>query len=472
MNKALEQLTSLFIDFYGKPPMSIHPVGHSGSERKYFRIEGAGSSVIGVFSENIQENRTYFYLTHHFRNLKLPVPDILAIGAEENTYLLEDLGDITLLKKLKNTTINKRFPDDILSLYQNVVEILPRFQVDASKNLDFSKCYPVAEFNNHSVFWDLNYFKYCFLKPQKVQFNEPELERDFQKFANYVTKNKFNYFMYRDFQARNIMIKNNKPYFIDSQGGRKGPLQYDVISLLYQVRANLPDHIRNLLMDHYLNKLGKTIKIDKKEFYKNFSFLLYLRIMQVLGAYGFRGLIERKKHFILSLPGAISLLKNTLQEWPLPHNLPEIKKILSLVSEIKLLDEKKSNKLTVIINSFSYKNGVPEDNSGNGGGFVFDCRALPNPGRDMKMQKYNGRDKIIIEYLNSKNEVVHFLDQVKKLIDTSIENYISRKFTRLHISFGCTGGQHRSVYCAEKLARHIKQKYPIIVSTNHRELHT
>ena len=278
--------------------------------------------------------------------------------------------------------------------------------------------------------------------------------------------------MYRDFQSRNILIKNNKPHFIDFQGGRKGPLPYDIISLLYQVRANIPDHIRKDLLHHYLNEIEKLIKIDKKEFFDQFTILLYIRIMQVLGAYGYRGLIERKKHFILSLPGAIRLLKETLEIWPLKISLPEIERVLFMVSNINTFDESEKDKLTVTINSFSYKNGVTNNNSGNGGGFVFDCRSMPNTGRNEKMKNFTGLEENISDYLNSKKEVNHFLEQVKGLIEPTIENYISREFTRLHISFGCTGGQHRSVFCAEKLAKHIKQKFPIIVNINHRELHT
>jgi len=375
-----------------------------------------------------------------------------------------------LFSLLENNTSDIGITDGITRLYEESLKELIRFQAVAGKSLDYSYCYPYPSFDARSMKWDLNYFKYYFLKLH-IPFHEGRIEDDFDTLVNYLAQADSDYFMYRDFQSRNILIKDDRPYFIDYQGGRKGPLQYDLASLLFQVKADLSFELREYLLDYYISELSSVVTTDSESFKKHYYGFVLIRLLQVLGAYGFRGLIEKKPHFLSSIPFALKNLDWWLNHADLQLDMPELtSSLISLTRLTKYQPAGKpsTGKFTLSIRSFSYRHGIPEDKNGHGGGFVFDCRALPNPGREERYQAFNGRDKIIIDFLEHKPDVIVFLNNAEKLISQSIDNYLERGFDKLEVNFGCTGGQHRSVYCAEEMAARLRSKYPgIIVETNH-----
>lgn len=464
-------LRQLFMTWSGKDALKIVPVAASGSPRKYFRISNEERSCIGAYNPDRAENNAFLYLARHFTSKGLPVPEVLAQDDEAGTYLVSDLGDNVLFDMIQG----RNAAGDIMPAHYKQlaasIHMLPHFQVGGKEGLDWSVCYPRSSFDMQSMMWDLNYFKYYILKTSGISFNEQLLENDFAHFAAFLMQAGQDYFMYRDFQSRNVIIHQGKPHFIDFQGGRKGPLQYDLASFLYQVKAFFPEEIRNKLIGEYLAELQTLDDVDQDLFMKYFYPFVYLRLMQVLGAYGFRGLFEKRPHFSESLEPAILSLSELLNAHPLEPELTELKSALrKLTQSSKFVHlHHKKTPLQVSISSFSYKKGIPEDHSGNGGGFVFDCRALPNPGRLDAYKALNGRDKEVIDYLKKHREIDKFLHNIYEISDAAVENYIERDFTNLSINFGCTGGQHRSVYCADRLFEHLSSKYVISVKVHHRE---
>jgi len=376
----------------------------SGSSRKYFRITTETRDLIGTYNSNIEENEAFFEFSRHFFECKLPVPEIFAINDEKDLYVQSDFGDDTLYNYVERCHKNGSFDYETIELYKKSLDYLIDFQINGHKGLDYSKAFPTPEFNRISVMDDLNYFKYCFLKiNEDISYNETRLNKDFQLLTENILKAPSDFFMYRDFQSRNIMVKDGNPYFIDYQGGRKGPLQYDVVSLLYQVKARIPSEIREELLQHYLKTLKTKSggKINADEFLKFYPDFKILRLLQVLGAYGFRGLIQKKLHFLQSIPFAIKELQKLIDENSLSLRLPELESVITqLGSLLPKYEHVDSEMLTIRVNSFSYKNGgVPSDNSGNGGGFVFDCRALPNPGRYPEFKNSTGKDDDVKEFM-------------------------------------------------------------------------
>ena len=471
MNDVTHNLGKLFEQKFDVKPDTFVPLPISGSSRRYFRITSGDNSVIGAYNLIARENEAFVSFTEHFMKYGLPVPQVIAREPDSHIYLLSDLGNTTLLDKVVEKSNEESFPDDLLTIYKRVVEDLIGFQVIAGRSLDFSYCYPRKKFDKQAMLWDLNYFKYYFLKPSGVDFNEVELEKDFQRFVEFLSGANNEYFMYRDFQARNIMMVGDDPWYIDYQGGHKGALQYDLASLLFQAKAALPDEIRGILLNHYIDKLEKHIDIDKEQF-KTFYFgFVLIRLIQVLGAYGFRGLFEGKAHFIRSIPLAFKNLNWFFDNVNIPVPLPELNQALknTMLSDKFEIPVIKTENLTVNISSFSYKKGIPKDYSGNGGGFVFDCRALSNPGRIEDLRLFTGRDQEVIHYFEYKSEISDFLNNVFKLSGQSVKEYLKRGFKNLMISFGCTGGQHRSVYCSEKLAEYLNNNYDIHVILTHTE---
>ncbi len=469
IDNQISLLKTLFKKWSGDNANQVFPLPSSGSNRKYFRIKSSKLNVLGVYNNNLKENLAFIEFSKHFKKHSLNVPEIYSADLDNNIYLIEDFGDIdlfSLIKKDKN-----KYSTEIINIYKKSLDELIKFQLTAGEKINYNLCYPRKSFDKQSMLWDLNYFKYYFLKLTDIPFDEKELENDFHLFIKVLLEADNNYFMYRDFQSRNIMIQENSPFFIDYQGGRKGALQYDVASLLFQVRAEMPSNIRDELLDYYISQLKKVIVVDEKKFKKHYYAFVYLRLMQVMGAYGFRGLYEKKAHFVQSIPFAIKNLKYLLKNHPFPEELSELNSALKKLLAYDKFDTSKQiqNKLCVSVNSFSFKKAPPTDLSGNGGGFTFDCRALPNPGRYEKYRVFSGKDKIIIDYLENENEVKEFEKNVFKIVEQSIEKYIERGFTNLMINFGCTGGQHRSVFFAEKLTKHIKSKYKIKVVLNHCE---
>ncbi len=449
----------------------LYELPGSGSERQYFRIISKNKQAIGAYNPNRDENKAFISFSKTFFKNGLKVPEIYSFDKSNDVYLIEDLGDITLFSLLQKKLSPNRFDENILNFYKKSLQELIKFQITSANDIDYSLCYPRAKLDKQSFLWDLNYFKYYFLKPSNIQFDEQKLENDFINLSDFLDKADSHYFVFRDFQSRNIMIKNNEPYFIDFQGGRKGALQYDLVSLLYQVRAEIPEKIKKQLFEYYLKELKKHIPVNLENFIKFYEGFKLIRLLQVLGAYGFRGIIERKLHFLESIPPAIDSLDFLLKNSKLEINLSELFKSLKiLVEQEKNITTKQKQGLTVTINSFSYKKGIPIDNSGNGGGFVFDCRALPNPGRYEEYKCLSGKDKKVIDYLEKETEVDDFLKNSFLIIDQSVEKYLQRGFTSLIVNFGCTGGQHRSVFSTESLSKHLSEKFKNLnVIVNHKE---
>jgi len=461
---------SLYHKFAKSLPDSIKALPLSGSPRKYYRIKSGEISVIGSYNSDIQEHKAFLDLSYHFHDTGLPVPRILYSEPDTGICLIEDLGDETLLERINKERTLPDFNDLLIFYYQKVLTDLIRFQLDGDKGLNYNNL-PVPEFDRQAMYWDLNYFKYYFLKPSAVVFNEKLLELDFEKLLLILQQEKLKGFMYRDFQARNIMLHNEKYYYIDYQGGRKGPLQYDVVSLLFQAKAAIPDYLKEQLLDHYIQELEKRITFNRQEFRVRFNYFVLLRLLQVMGAYGFRGWFERKAHFLESIP----LLQPNIQ-WLLDNqnvidDMPELKRVLSEIlfkMENNLLVQ--TPKLTIEINSFSYRRGIPYDPSGHGGGFVFDCRLLPNPGLLEPYKKLTGLDSEVILFLKKEDDVKDFIENAATIVKQSARNYLKSGYTNLQVNFGCTGGQHRSVYCAEKLAEILKQQTDISIILKHREI--
>jgi len=468
MSNTIKLIKVLYKKWAKEEPLEIKAIAESGSYRKYFRIRGKEKTAIGVYNKDKKENEAFISFTKHFIEKGLNVPELYVQDLEKNIYLLQDLGDETLFSfALKN----KR--PEVKKLYKAALEHLIRFQIDGGKELDYSRCYPRNKFDRQSILWDLFYFKYYFIKLAKITFDEAKLEGDFNSLAHLLLKAGSNYFLYRDFQARNIVLHSNELYFVDYQGGRKGALQYDVASLLFQAQINFSPVDREELLTYYIKMLTKKINVKKKDYLKHYYNYVLIRLLQTFGAYGFRGFFENKTYFLKSIPFALKNLEWLINEELLPFNLKELHKVLIDITQnevLKKFNVAEEKKMKVTVNSFSYKNGVPVDYSGNGGGFVFDCRVLNNPGRYSEYSNLTGKDTGVAQFLELKSNVNEFLDSIYILVDNAVKNYNERNFKNLMVNFGCTGGQHRSVYCAEKLASHLNEKFEVKVELNHTQL--
>jgi len=467
-----EALRELFLKHFGGPAEAIAPLPGDGSNRKLFRLRGAGRSAIGAVNSDRHENRAFLSFSRHFRRCGLPVPDIYAEDAERGVYLEEDLGDVNLFEYLGANRDRRGLAPGVVDVYRKAVRLLPQFQIAAGRTLDYRVCYPRASFDKQSMLWDLNHFKYYFLQLARIPFHEQALEDDFRRFTDFLLETDRDHFLYRDFQSRNVMVRDGSPWFIDYQGGRKGALQYDVASLLFDAKADIPFALRGELLELYLDAAAELVPLDRPRFLKYYPAFVYIRIMQALGAYGLRGFYERKAHFLQSIPYAVRNLEHLLRTTELPVRVPALMQVFqSMVGSSVLRQYGDAElKLTVRIQSFSYRGGMPTDEKGHGGGYVFDCRALPNPGKHQQYAKLNGRDPEVVAFLAGEPAVARFLGRVYDLIGQSVENYRCRNFTDLMVAFGCTGGQHRSVYCADLLARHLRDKYDLPVEVRHREL--
>jgi aminoglycoside/choline kinase family phosphotransferase len=467
-----KELEKLFFTWSGKQAEKVELLPGSGSGRRYYRMQHGNLSVLGAYNRDARENKAFLSFTKSFLIAGLPVPRIYAENEDEYIYLLEDLGNETLFSWLGKQRPKAASEAVIAGMYKKVIDFLLRFQIEGSKGIDYKVCYPRGIFDRQSMMWDLNYFKYYFLKLARIRFDEQALENDFEQFAGFLEQADTNYFLYRDFQSRNIMIVDDTPFFIDYQGGRRGALHYDIASLLWDAKADLSMNLRSELLEYYIERLNQYQKTGSEEFRRTYYAFVYVRIMQALGAYGFRGFYERKEHFLLSIPYAVNNLKWLLKEAPIPLDMPALKDCLMQITQQEALQAfvPQSGKLTLHIHSFSYKNGLPQDLSGNGGGFVFDCRALPNPGRYKEFKQLTGRDAEVKTFLEAEPEVIQFFGNSLKLVEQSIENYIMRGFSSLMVSYGCTGGQHRSVWCAERLKKSLEGRYNMIVKLSHKEL--
>ena len=461
----MRKLKELYSGMYGCEPASIVRLTGDGSNRVYYRMTGV-VPLIGVVGTSVEENRAFIALSRAFGQAGVAAPAVVAVSDDELCYLQEDLGDVTLYGSLTEARENGVFEPAQIELLCRVVAELPKIQFGVAEHFDFSLCYPVSDFNERTVMWDLNYFKYCFLKGVGVEFNENRLEDEFVKMTAMLLSDNDNVFLYRDFQSRNVMLKDSSPYFIDFQGGRKGPIYYDIASFVGQARAKYTAAAVDAMLNAYLDALAAYKKVEKQHFMKMLSLFRVFRLLQNLGAYGYRGLFERKKAFIESIPAALEQL---LQQLALAGGeFPYIHSLIQEIAQLPMFVRYDSKELTVDVMSFSYKRGIPDDISGNGGGFVFDCRAIHNPGRYEPYKKLTGMDEPVIKFLETESNIVGFLEHAYALVDEMVDTYKKRGFTHIQVCCGCTGGQHRSVYSAEHIARHVADKFGVRVVVTHK----
>jgi aminoglycoside/choline kinase family phosphotransferase len=490
----MDVLKTLFERHFRRPVEHVQPLQGElgGSGRNIIRLSAPGVSAVGVLYDVRGENVAFLEFSRHFRQHGLPVPQIYGEDLKAGAYLEEDLGDTTLFQFLSKNRNGEEIVAPVIEVYRKVVEVLPRFQVEAGGDLNYRVCYPRASFDRQSISWDLNYFKYYFLKLAAVPFSEQSLEVDFGRLIRFLLSAPRDYFLYRDFQSRNVMLRDGQPFFLDYQGGRKGALHYDIASLLYDAKADLPAPLRQHLLDHYLERLAIFTGIGRDEFMHHYYAFVYIRIMQALGAYGFRGFYERKPHFLQSVPFALKNLKWLLENIELPLALPTLlgafrnmiasERLQELISRPEAVAALQAparmaaaaetpENLVLRIFSFSFhQNSLPKDESGHGGGFVFDARGLPNPGREERFKNLTGKDTSVIDYLKQYPAVDKFLAEATSMVEGNVKNYQERGFTNLMASFGCTGGQHRSVYLAEAMAKHFRSKPGVEVQVRHLQL--
>ena len=463
----------LFEEHFQFPPESAVPLQGQlgGSGRAIVRLSGRDSSAIGVIHSVSEENLAFLEFSRHFRNHGLPVPEVYAQDLDAGAYLEEDLGDTTLFEFLNAHRSGEAISAETIEAYRKAIAVLPRFQIEAGRDLNYRVCYPRGSFDQQSIHWDLNYFKYYFLRLAGVPFNEQALEDDFGTLTHFLLSAPRDFFMYRDFQSRNVMLRNGEPWFVDYQGGRKGALQYDIASLLFDAKANLPPALRQELLDYYLDRLAAYTSVDRACFLEHYYAYVYVRILQGLGAYGFRGFYERKPHFLESVPFALRNLGWLEANVRLPIALPALLEALDRIAVSEKLQAlvPSTTPLTVRIFSFSFHRDLPRDASGHGGGFVFDARSLPNPGREERFRAFNGKDQVVIDFLAAEESVRRYLEHVFALVDLSVAEYQRRGFSSLMVSFGCTGGQHRSVYLAEQLAGHLLGRAGLEIDVRHIE---
>lgn len=473
MQQLIDAVSELYKKWSGQQPSQVDVLPQSGSDRRYFRLHDAGGkTVIATHGLNVPENEAFIYFAKHFFAKGLPVPEILAVSDDKIVYLQHDLGSVSLINILEE----KGYTEEVYALFKESLHQIARLQVLGDEGLDYEKCLTNKEFGKQAIMADLLYFKYYFLDALQKPYDKQKLIDDFDALSNYLTHTEYKYFMFRDFQSRNIMVDGkNGVYFIDFQGGMKGAPQYDVASMIWQARANLPDEWKNNLLEDYMNAFESIINkpLNRMVFKSQYNGYVLIRLLQVLGAYGFRGLFERKAHFLTSIPLALSNLKWFIQNNMLGIVVPEFTRVLTIcidddiIKRFTPVQADASTPLVVNICSFSYKKGIPEDKSGNGGGFVFDCRGILNPGRFDEYKELHGRDKPVMEFLERQTKMQDFLNSVFDIVDISVEDYIKRGFESLSVNFGCTGGQHRSVYAADALARHLRNKYKVKIELCH-----
>ena len=470
----MDVLKRLFEQHFRLPAERVQPLQGQlgGSGRMIVRLTGGQFSAIGILYSVREENVAFLEFSRHFRRHGLPVPEIYAEDLSQGAYLEEDLGDTTLFEFLGGNRAGEVIASQAIEAYRKVVAALPRFQIEAGRDLNYKVCYPRSSFDRQSIAWDLNYFKYYFLRLSGVPFNEQALELDFSRLTKCLLGAGRDYFLYRDFQSRNVMLRGGQPFFLDYQGGRKGALQYDIASLLYDGKADLPPKLRQELLDCYLDCLGSYIDLRRDALMEHYYAYVYVRILQALGAYGFRGFYERKAHFLQSVPYALKNLRWLASNVKLPIALPALMDALQSLSASEKLQGLASSPegLTVRVFSFSFHREMPADDAGNGGGFVFDARSLPNPGREERFRQLTGKDAAVIDYLDGQASVQQFLSNVMSLVDAAMSDYRRRGFKDLMVSFGCTGGQHRSVYLAEQLAKHLHGLNGVEAAVRHIEL--
>lgn len=460
-----KEIKELYKDTFGCEPQSVVRLTGDGSNRVYYRLSSGSASVIGAVGTSVEENRAFVALSEAFLASGVAVPRVLAVSTDGRCYLQEDCGDATVYTSLSAARERGNFDAGEIGLLQSVVACLPRIQFGVPRHFDFALCYPVSDFNERVIMWDLNYFKYCFLKGVGIEFNESRLEDEFDRMAALLLSDNDNVFLYRDFQSRNVMLKDGGPCFIDFQGGRRGPIYYDIASFVGQARAKYTAEAVDEMIDAYVGALKEYKEVERGHFMKMLLLFRLFRLLQNLGTYGYRGLFERKKAFIESIPAALEQLCGLLRE---AGEFPYLQELVECAARLPMFVRSESKELTVDVVSFSYKRGIPDDPSGNGGGFVFDCRAIHNPGRYEPYKKLTGMDEPVIKFLETESNVAEFLENAYALVDNMVDTYLKRGFTHIQVCCGCTGGQHRSVYSAEHIARHVSEKFGVKVVVTHK----
>ena len=467
--RIMERLKQLYKEYTGHEAEACSSLTPAGSPRRYYRLSAGQHTAVGVVGTALGENEAFVAIAQQMRLKGLPVPEVYAVSADGMCYLQEDLGDTSLFDLIAEAHKRGGYDEADMELLRQVMRLLPDVQWRTAEQFDFTHCYPSAELNRRGIQWDLHYFKYCFLKATGLEFEEENLEDDFDRMSEVLLQEYADTFMYRDFQSRNIMIRDGKPWLIDFQGGRRGPAEYDLVSFLWQARARFTPEMRRELIEEYLQSARRYRSFDEEVFAQRLQYFVLFRTLQVLGAYGYRGYFEHKAHFVQSIPMAIDNLRALLAE----NDFADMSYLADLLRRMVALPmfapNEEAGELTVRITSFSYKKGIPEDASGNGGGFVFDCRAIHNPGRYDEYKQLTGMDEPVISFLDKEEAMQDFLEHVYGIVDYSVEKYRSRGFKHLMVSFGCTGGQHRSVYSAEHLAAHLSEKFGVKVVLTHRE---
>ncbi len=471
MEDILIHINNLYKTIHNTDWDDISKIPQSGGDRVYYRIVQGGNSWIATYNLNIRENETFIEFSNHFYAKGLPVPQILAVNESKSIYIQSDLGNISLLDILEK----EGKTEHVYSLFQKCLSALAKLQIQGGAGLDYNYCLTSKEFGKHAILTDLLYYKYYFLDALQYPYDKQGLINEFELLSDQLASKDLNHFLFRDFQSRNIIVSNDEVYFIDFQGGMQGGLSYDVASLLWQAKAELSNEWKQKLVDYYIDEVQKLLptKMDEALFRKQYNGFVLLRLLQVLGAYGFRGLFERKAHFLTSIPLGLNNLKSFLAVSPISNDTPVFASILNWMVSDEVIQRftppvaNEHTPLVVTINSFSYKKGLPKDETENGGGFIFDMRGILNPGRFDDYKKLAGIHKPVQDFLEQKTKMNTFLNSVWDLIDITIENYLERGFESLQINFGCTGGQHRSVFAAEQTARHLRNKYKVKVVLEH-----
>ncbi len=472
MDDIVAGISELYQSLKNEVASRIEKLPQSGSDRVYFRIyTNTSQTYIATYNLNVKENTTFIYFSNHFKNIGLPVPKVFCANDANTIYIQEDLGAESLLNKLE---INGH-TDYTYNLFKKSLKALASIQIKGDDGLDYDYCLTAKEFGKQAILSDLLYFKYYFLDTLQLPYDKQAMLDDFDALSTYLTKTESKYFMFRDFQSRNILVENDDVFFIDFQGGMKGALQYDVASLLWQAKAQLSEDWKDNLLSFYIDEVDSLLdnQIDRNTFVSQYNGYVLIRLLQVLGAYGFRGLFERKAHFLSSIPLALNNLKFFTENKRVGIITPEFDRMLKLIGSDEIIERftavqaSPETPLQITINSFSYKKGIPKDVSENGGGYVFDMRGILNPGRFDDYKYLSGQDKLVQDFLEQRTKMNTFLNSVWDLLDITVEDYIKRGFGNLMINFGCTGGQHRSVYAAEQTARHLRNKFKVNIQLTH-----
>ncbi len=467
----------------------VSELAGAGSSRRYFRYSfyyepdvcPMFDSAIGTIGTSAKENRSFIELSGLFDDEHLPVPLFFGCSDDSEVYVQSDVGDVSLYGMLQDKD------PEAYPIIEKLMVLLPGFQTIPHEKWEDMVFNP--PFTGREVLGDLHYFKDCFLRTLGISYDEQALEKEFDDIAASIDRIGEEYvgLMLRDFQSRNIMVYEGTPYVIDFQGARLGPVVYDAVSFLWQAKAGIEPYRRRESLKRYAQAFASVRKdASTEQMLRMVPLVVLIRTFQVLGAYGLRGLIERKTHFLSSIPNGVrnlvQILKDPVGEGSVygwtedpEKRWPEISRIAERLAALPLVNlincfVKKEGKLTVSVYSFSYKQGYPFDLSGNGGGFMFDCRGLHNPGRYEEYKTKTGMDREVIEFLDGYEEVKEFLKDCRNLVFRSVNRYLQRGFNSLQVGFGCTGGQHRSVYCAEHLAEMLRKEFPEIgIVLSHRE---